>query len=582
MTEGSTVKNSEIAEVFENIAGLLELKGEIPFKIRAYQKAARTIEHHPVELSKLVEESGTEALREIPGIGEAISKKILELLDTGKLKYYEELKSEFPEGIIRLMDVPGIGPKTAMRASKELGINTVEELEKAILDGRLASLPRMGEKTAENILRHIRTMKTKDQRIPLGQVLPVVDDIIAELRQRTDIRSIEPAGSLRRFRETIGDIDLMGTSDDPEGTIRAFTQLPQVVDVLVMGPKKASVVLRDGLQVDLRIVEDDAYGALIQYFTGSKQHNVVLREWARRRGLSLSEYGITNLSTGEVERFATEEEFYKRLGLQLIPPEIREGGVEVELAEKGAIPRFVEVKDIRGDLHVHTKESDGQNSLEEMAVAARDRGYEYIAITEHSPGLGIARGLSEERLRSQIAKIEELNRKLKSIRILVGTEVDIRADGSLDYPDELLGELDVVVAAVHSSMNQERAKITARVIKAMSNPHVDILAHPSCRLIGEREPVDIDMEAVFKAALETHTAMEINGQPQRLDLKDIHIQRAKDLGVPLVVSTDAHSIAQLNLMRLGVATARRGWCEARHILNTRPLRELLEFCGRNG
>jgi DNA polymerase (family 10) len=573
------MNNSQVSEVFEKIAGLLELKGESVFTIRAYQRAARTIEHLPTELAQLVKEE--QDLRQIPGIGVAISSKIKELVTTGRLEYLENLKGEFPDGILALMDVPGIGPKTAMRITKEMGISTVEALEQAIVEGRLATMPRLGKKTAENILRHIRSLRTKDRRIPLGRALSVAEQVIGALKEACpEIRQIDAAGSLRRWRETIGDIDIMGTADDPAGVIDSFVRLPVVEEVLVHGPTKASVVVHGGLQVDLRMVEGDSFGALIQYFTGSQQHNIRLREFANRMGLSLNEYGITDVKTGQVEKFADEGSFYARLGLQLIPPELREGLWEVEMAARQELPSLVELKDIRGDLHCHTNESDGRDPLEPMVAAARLRGYEYVAITDHSAGRGIANGLSEERLRAHMASIWSLDRSLADIKVLAGSEVDIRADGSLDYPDELLAQLDVVVASVHSAMGQEREKMTDRIIRAMHNPHVDIIGHLTCRLLGERDPVDLDVEAIFKAAVETKTALEINASPERLDLKDIHVLRARELGVPLIISTDAHTSEDLDSMRYGVAVARRGWCQAEDILNTRPVGEFLSFLRR--
>jgi len=566
------MKNNEVANVFQDIADFLEMKGETPFKVRAYQKAVRSIEHLPVELEQLMKEG---KLREVPGVGEAIAKKITELLTTGRLEYYEKLRAEFPEGVITLLDIPGVGPKTAVKLSTELGIRSVEELETAILEGRVAKLFRLGDKTAENILRHLQSLRTKERRIPIGVALPLVEDIMAALDKTSGLRHLTPAGSLRRLRETIGDIDLMGTADNAEAAIDAFTHLPQAKEVLAKGGTKASIITDQGLQVDLRVVEHDAFGSLLQYFTGSKQHNIILRERGRRQGLKLSEYGITDLRTGELEKFATEEGFYHRLGLPLIPPELREGQQEVERAEQGSIPELVKLSDIKGDLHVHTDWSDGHYSLEAMARAARAMGYQYIAITEHSRGRGIARGLTEERLRQQIAEIRRLNEKLTDLRILTGTEVDIRADGSLDFPDELLGKLDVVVAAVHSAMGQDQAKMTERVLQAIMNPHVDVIAHPTCRLLGEREPVALDLEAVFHAAVQAGTALEINAMPERLDLKDIHIMRARELGVKLIMNTDAHRADHLALMRFGIGTARRGWCEARHILNTLPVEDLL-------
>jgi len=572
------MKNSAIAKVFYDIADLLELKGEIPFKIRAYQKAARAIEHFPSEIEQMVKDEGD--LRDIPGVGEAIAKKITELVTTGRLRYYDELRAEFPEGISTLLDIPGVGPKIALRLSTELGIQSIDDLEAAIRDGKVASLPRLGDKVAENILRQIQAVRTKERRIPIGQALPVVEEIIHELREAPGLRNLIPAGSLRRFRETVGDIDLMGTADDRERVLDAFVNLPQVKEVLAKGGTKASVLVPGDLQVDLRLVEHDSFGSLLQYFTGSKQHNIILRERGHRQKLKLSEYGIIDLETGVMEKFTTEEAFYERLGLQFIPPELREGQWEVERAEQNVIPKLIELSDIKGDLHVHTEWSDGHDSIEEIALAAKARGYQYIAITDHSAGRGIARGLNEERLRRQIAEIREFNERMDGIRILTGIEVDIRADGTLDLPDELLAELDIVIAAVHSAMKQEQEKMTQRILGAMKNPHVDVLAHPTCRLLGEREPITVDLEAIFRAAVETNTALEINAMPNRLDLKDIHVMRAKDLGVKLIIATDAHSSSHLDLMRYGIGVARRGWCEAKHILNTSPLEEVEAFLKR--
>jgi len=568
------MKNAAVAQVFQDMADLLELQEENPFKIRAYQRAAHTIVDLPVELGQVMKEG---RLREIPGIGEAIAKKITELLTTGHLEAYEKLRSQFPEGISSLMAIHGVGPKTVMRLYNELGISTVDDLEKAIVEGQVAALYRLGDKTAENILRHIQRLRRQDLRVPLGEALPVVEEILAELNEVAGVRNLIPAGSLRRFKETIGDVDLMGTADDPGSVLQAFVQLPHVEEILVKGTTKASVIVRDGLQVDLRMVEHDSFGSLLQYFTGSKDHNIALRDRAVRQGLSLSEYGITVLKSGEIEKFASEEAFYQRIGLQYIPPELREGRNEIEEAEKGSLPKLIEVSDIRGDLHVHTEWSDGHDSIEAMATAARARGYQYLAITDHSVGRGIAHGLSEERLRQQVAEIKELNQRLDDFRLFAGIEVDVRADGTLDYPDEVLSELDVVVAAVHSAMGQDSEKMTSRIIHALENPNVHILAHPTCRLLGIREPIDVDLEEVFRAAARTNTALEINAMPDRLDLKDIHVLRARELGVKLVIGTDAHSVGSLELMRFGVGVARRGWCQSEHILNTRPAGEVEAF-----
>jgi len=569
--------NEDIARTFDNLASLLELQGENPFKIRAYQRVVRVIEHLPRPLAQLVAEG--EDLRQVPGVGEAISSKIVELLTTGSMKAYEEAKAHFPPGVLTLMDVPGIGPKTAVRIVQELGVSTVEELEQAIVEGNLAALPRMGEKSAENILRHLRSLGAKERRIPLGKALSIAEEVIAALREACpDIGQMEPAGSLRRWKETIGDVDIMGAARDPAQVLDALVHLPHVREVLAHGPKKASVLTHSGVQIDLRLVDESQYGALIQYFTGSKEHNVHLREYARRMGLSLNEYGITP-DGGEMETFATEDAFYARLGLQPIPPELREGIMEVEMAHRRALPHLVNPGDIEGDLHVHTVWSDGHDSSEAMLRAARQRGYQYVAITDHSVGRGIANGLTEERLHEHIRELRNLEDRV-GIRVLVGSEVDIRADGSLDYPDDVLAELDVVVAAVHSAMGQDQERMTQRIIKAMRHPSVHVIAHLTTRLIGQRDPVDVDVEAVLRAAAETGTALEINSSPERLDLKDTHAMRARELAVPLVISTDSHDVASLGQMRYGVAVARRAWCEAKDVLNTRPLDEVLAVLHR--
>jgi DNA polymerase (family 10) len=577
--EANNMKNSEVAKVFQDIADLLELKGENVFKIRAYQKAARAIEYHPKELRAMIDEG--EDLESIPGVGEAIAKKATEMITTGKLGYYENLKAEFPQGITNLLAIPGIGPKTANKLSSELRISSVDELERAINDGRVAQLFRLGEKTADNILHQIQALRRKDQRIPIGEALPVVEEIIGALSSIPGVRNLTPAGSLRRFQETVGDIDLIGTADNPKEVIDAFVALPHVRQVLAQGPTKASVIVSGGLQVDFRMVEHDSFGSLLQYFTGNKQHNISLREKWRKHGLKLSEYGITVIATGELEKFSTEEEFYRRLGLQYIPPELREAQGEIEKAEQGAIPKLVEISDIKGDLHTHTEWSDGHDSIEELAMAAKDMGHQYIAITEHSAGRSIAHGLDVDRLRQQVAEIKALNERLTGIRVLTGTEVDIRADGSLDLPHEILSELDIVIAAVHSAMNQSEERMTRRVINAIENPDVDMIAHPTCRLIGEREPVAIDLEAIFQAAAKYNKIMEINAMPERLDLRDVHASRARDLGVKLGIGTDAHSIAHLGFLRFGIGVARRAWCEPQHILNTQPLAQLLAALNRN-
>lgn len=572
------MKNSEIARVFQDMADLLELKEENIFKIRAYRRAAQIIERLPKEMSAMVERG--EDLQKIPGIGEAIAKKSAELIYSGKLEAYENLKAEFPEGITNLLEIPGIGPKTAHRLATELMISSAEQLEQAIREGKVAHLFRMGDKTAQNLLRQLQTMHRKDQRIPIGEALPVVEDIIHILHTFPGVKNMTSAGSLRRFRETVGDIDIMGTADDPEMVINEFVALPQVKEVLAKGSTKASIIIPPRLQADLRMVDHDSFGSLLQYFTGSTQHNISLRTKEQKKGLKLSEYGITDAAMGILERFATEEAFYGRLGLQYIPPEIREDQGEIELAEGNDIPRLVDITDIRGDFHVHTHWSDGAHSIEEMARAAKAIGHHYIVITDHSSGRGIARGLNEERLRRQIQEIRALNQQIEGFRILSGIEVDIRADGSLDMPDAVLADLDIVVAAVHSSFNQAEERITRRIIHAIENPHIDIIAHPTCRLIGEREPTAVNTEAVFHAAAKYKKVLEINAMPVRLDLKDIHTYRAREQGVMLSIGTDAHTVNQMQLMRFGIGVARRGWCQPQHVLNCLPVEKVLAFFKR--
>ncbi len=573
------MNNTQIAEIFENIADLLEVKGDQVFKIRAYQKAARTIERLPEELEDMLK--AEKDLQEIPGIGKAISEKISEIVNTGRLEFYEKLQTEVPPGVLAIMQVPGIGPKTAALITKDLGISSVEGLEEAIRAGKLSQLPRLGEKTVANILRHIQTLKTKDQRVLLVQAVKTAERVVSYLKGACpSITFLAPAGSMRRFQETVGDIDLVCTAGNPQEVTDAFVKMSNVVDVYGHGSTKASVYLQDGIQVDLRVVDEKHLGSLLQYFTGSKDHNVALRDHALKMGLSLNEYGLTDVKTGALETFTDEESLYARLGLQYIPPEIRQGQREIELAAKHALPRLVDLEDIKGDMHVHSDWSDGRDPLELMVAGLKERGYQYAALTDHSVGRGIANGMSEERLLRQIKEIREIEHRVGGIRLLCGSEVDIRADGSMDYPDELLAKLDWVVASVHSAMGQDSATMTERVIKAMRNPFVSVIGHPTGRLIGERQPINVDMEALFKAAVDTGTAMEINGSGERLDLKDVHIARAKQLGVALVISTDAHTVEFLDRMRFGVAIARRGWCESKDIVNTRPVEEVLAFLNR--
>ena len=586
--------NDEIAQLFQNLGALLEMKGDSAFKIRAYRRAADTIHQLTVPLAQAVQDG--QKLTGIPGIGKAISDKIHELVTTGKVQTYERAKSEVPEGALDLLAIPGIGPKTAMLIGTELGISTVEGVEQAAADGRLATLPRMGKRAADSILRHIQATRSMGGRTPIGEALPAAESVMAALRDSDpDIALLTPAGSLRRWEETIGDVDLVAVTPRPEELGRCLAGLPQVSEVLANGPRKTSVILplslskgqdgqtgqdgtEGGLQIDLRTGEIESIGAMLQYFTGSQQHNIRLRDFANRMGLSLNEYGITNIESGEVEYFPDEAAFYARLELPWIPPELRTGMWELpfDKLRTSGIPQLVEAHHLRGDLHVHSEWSDGSDPIETMVATAASLGYEYMALTDHSQGLGVANGLTPERLAAQREVLRQLQDRF-DIRILAGSEVDIRADGSMDFPDEVLAELDVVVASVHNAMSQDRDTMTRRIISAMEHPSVTIIGHLSTRLLGQRPPSDFDLEAVLQAARDTGTALEINASPARLDLRDTHAYRARELGVPLVINTDSHHHSELSGGRFGVAVARRAWCEPRHILNALPLDDFLRF-----
>ena len=569
--------NDEIAQLFHNLGALLEMKGDSAFKIRAYRRAAETIHQLTFPLAQAVEDG--QKLTGIPGIGKAISDKIHELVTTGQVQTYERAKSEVPEGALTLLAIPGIGPKTAMLIGTELGISTVEGVEEAAADGRLATLPRMGKRAADSILRHIQATRSMSGRTPIGDALPAAESVMAALRDSApDIALLTPAGSLRRWEETIGDVDLVAVTPEPEELGRCLAALPQVSDVLVNGPRKTSVVVEPGLQIDLRTGETGSIGAMLQYFTGSQQHNIRLRDFANRMGLSLNEYGITSIESGEVEYFPDETSFYARLGLPWIPPELRAGMWELpfDKLRTDGIPQLVEARHLRGDLHVHSEWSDGSDPIETMVATAASLGYEYMALTDHSQGLGVANGLTPERLAAQREALRQLQDRF-DIRILAGSEVDIRADGRMDFPDDVLAELDVVVASVHNAMSQDRDTMTRRIISAMEHPSVTIIGHLSTRLLGQRPPSDFDLEAVLQAARDTGTALEINASPARLDLRDTHAYRARELGVPLVINTDSHHHSELSGGRFGVAVARRAWCEPRHILNALPLDDFLRF-----
>lgn len=572
-----TVRNAAVAEFLENIADMLEIKDESVFRIRAYRDAARRIESLTEDIED-IEKRG--ALMEIPGVGESIAAKITEYIETGGSDYYEKLKKQVKPGLAELVEVPGVGPKKAKLFYDRLGIDSVEKLEKAAKEHKVSKLPKIGEKTEANILSAIERMRARSERTPLGIALPAALPFLKMVRGFKEVVRADLAGSLARMRETIGDLDILASSNQPDKVVEEFVKLPIVKSVLGHGPTKGTIVTRDDLQVDLRVVKPEEYGAALQYFTGSKAHNIKLRTLAEAMGYKINEYGVFRISDGRRVAGETEEGIYKTLGLQWIPPEIREDRGEIEAAREGHLPDLVARTDLKGDLHVHTDWSDAADSPETMIKAAMKLGYEYIAISDHSVSMGFVHGLTPERIREQRALIDGLNREYPDIHVLHGIEVNIRADSTLDYPDNTLEQFDVVTASVHSGMGMTRDKMTRRIIAAINNPHVDILGHPTGRILGKRDPYEVDLEAVFKSAAKTGTAMEINSQPDRLDLKDTDARLAKYMGVMMAIDSDAHAADQLNLVEYGIATARRGWIEPQNALNALPLTDLLQWLAR--
>lgn len=566
------MKNQEIAKIFNEIAGLLEIKNDNPFRIRAYRRAALNVEG----LTRNVEDLSEDELLEVPGVGKELAAKIAEYIKTGNIAAHQELKKEIPQIVLDLESVPGLGPKTAMLLHEKLHIKSIDELAKLAEEHKLAGLRGIKGKTEENILKGIGMLRRGQERSPLGKVLPIAQDLVDQLRLKAPLTRIDIAGSLRRWKDTIKDIDILAMSDNPKEVMRVFVHLPHVKEVIMQGPTKSSVVIKEGLQVDLRVVEKESYGAALAYFTGSKEHNIRLREMAVKRGLTINEYGIFRVKDNTKLGGEKEEDTYKILDLQYVPPEMREDRGEIEAAIEGKLPKLVTVNDIKGDLHVHSKWSDGSHTFEQLAEVAKEHGYSYFALTDHSQGLGVARGLTAERLAEQKREIDTLNKKLKNIRILHGTEVDIRSDGTLDFHDDVLQTLDIVVASIHSGFKQTKEQLTSRIVAAMKNPYVSIIAHPTGRLIGERDAYEVDMDEILKTAKETGTAMEINAYPLRLDLSDIYAKKAKELRIPIVISTDAHVTTQFNFMSYGVSIARRSWLEKEDIANTLEVKQLLK------
>ncbi|MBI5741242.1 MAG: DNA polymerase/3'-5' exonuclease PolX [Nitrospirae bacterium] len=572
------MKNQEVAKIFNDIADILEIEGDNPFRIRAYRRAAQNIDSLATDVTEITDEE----LRKIPGIGGDLAGKVREYVNTGHLQFYDELKKDVPAGLVNILSVPGLGPKTARLLFDKLHVKDVDDLEKYAKEGKLKGLPGIQAKTEENILKGIAMIKRHTGRFPLGHALPLAEGIIKNLKEKAPVNKLSIAGSLRRWKDTVKDIDILATSKDPHKVMDVFVHLPQIKETLMKGPTKSSVITREGIQVDLRVVEEESFGAALAYFTGSKEHNIRLREMAVKKGLKINEYGIFDVKTDRKVGGAHESDVYKILEMPYIEPEMREDTGEIEAAVKGSLPRLIEIGDIKGDLHAHTKDSDGSHDIEELVDAAKAKGHEYLAITDHSKGLGVARGLSIEQMLDHDRKVRALNKKLKGFRLLSGTEMDIRSDGTLDYPDEILKNLDIVVASIHSGFRQSKEQITKRLVSAMKNPYVSIIAHPTGRLIGERDAYEVELEEVLKTARETGAAIEINAYPLRLDLSDIYVRRAKELGVALTINTDTHVMFQFDFLPYGIGTARRGWAEKKDVLNTLPYEALMKRLRRKG
>jgi DNA polymerase (family 10) len=576
----NAMNNRELADTFTLIADLSEIKGEIIWKTLAYRKAAESLSALDGDVNLYWKE---ERLREIPGVGEAITEKIDELLKTGKLKFLTKLKKEVPPTLAEWLKVPSLGPKKVGLIWKTLHITTLAQLEKAARAGKLRDLPGMGAKSEAAVLAGIESLARRSGRIPLGRAYPLVREIAAALRKIEGVTAAEPAGSLRRMRYTIGDIDILVSAKNSAPVMEAFTTLPGIARVLSQGDVKSSVEFGDGVRAQVWVHPPERFGTALQYATGSKDHNVALREFALKKGLSLSEHALTRTKSGEEILCAREEQVYRALGLPWIPPELRENRGEVQAAAAGKLPKLIEIKDIIADLHVHTNWSDGQLSVLEMAKAAARRGLKVVAIADHSAGLGVTRGPDIARHKKQAAEIRKAQEELgDAITILHGSEVEIKADGTLDYPDDFLASLDIVIASLHVSLRQPRERITRRALNAIRNPHVDILGHPTGRLYPDREGADLDMDAVLKAAAETGVALEINAHPARLDLDDVFARRAKEMGILLAVNTDAHSEADFEVLFYGVADARRAWLEKADVINTWPVEKIVGWLrGRN-
>ena len=562
------MQNQEVAQVFHEIADILEIQGENSFRIRSYRNAAVTIEGLSEDVNSIYKKG---ALRGIPGVGESIAEKVEELIDTGKCKFHQELLKNCPHGVLDIMRVPGMGPKHAMLCFKELAVDSIDRLRRAAEAGKLEGLPRIGKKLQAKILKGIEQLMATEGKFKLITAYRYAEAIIKELKKLKTVEKIEVAGSLRRRKELIGDVDILIISDEPQSVMDAFVKIDDIKEVLAKGNTKSSAVLRCGLQVDVRVLEKESFGAALYYFTGSKEHNIAVRDMAKKRGLKINEYGVfrgNKKNAGKKIAGKTEEEIFKALGLSYIEPELRENKGEIEAAKQGKLPHLIDEKDLRGDFHAHTRLTDGKDTIEEMALAAKKMGYEYIALTDHSKAVTVAHGKDEKELLRHFENIDKLNKKLKGLVILKGVEVDIKTDGSLDLNDDFLKQCDVVIAAIHSKFEMPRDEMTRRIIQGLQNKNVDIVAHLTGRLLKERAPYPVDVEAVLKAAKDYGVLMELNAYPDRLDLNDAHCKLAKDMGVKIALGTDSHSAIQLGNMRWGVYTARRGWLEKSDVINT--------------
>lgn len=564
-------RNKEIAKLFYQIADALEIKGETGFKVIAYQKAARVLEDLTQDVAELL---ASGQLAEIPGIGKGMAEKIEEYLKTGKIKRYEEVMKDVPEGLLQLLEIPGLGGKTIHLMHKELKVKNLDDLKRVIEDGSLEKLRGMGKKKVENIKKGIELFEHAQERMPIYEALTIAEEVIDYLKGAPGISHISTAGSLRRMKETVGDIDILAAGKDGRKIIEYFVKHPKTIKILAEGDTKGSILLETELgqrQVDLRIVEEECYGAALQYFTGSKAHNIKLRGLAKDKGLKISEYGVFR---GEKKIAGkTEEEVYGVFGLPVFPPEMREDRGEIELALEGRLPEIIEPGDIKGDLHVHSNWSDGVLTLEEIVEHGKKLGYKYIAICDHSQAAKYAHGLTPERLKEQIKEIDQINRKLKDFRLLKGVEVDILADGSIDLPDEMLKKLDIVVASIHSGFKKN---VTERIIAAIKHPLVDIIGHPTGRLISGREGYDVDIDKVIEAAAEYGKILELNAYYDRLDLDEFNLKKAKEKGVLISIGTDTHYAHGFSMMRFGVGIARRAWLTKTDVINTLPLDKLLK------